>query len=427
MQKAPMTIFADVNLARDPRRDAPLAPVCAVYTHIMSLALPTGVKPRRLPRRARACLGVVMMAALGCAFASASAAPPARALDKGLCEPRLDDPSAGAAARGALIQEIGPGLHARWVRLVADWSRLEPQRGAYVPAEVQRLDDLVDGLHARGVKVMFTTCSLPAWASDQYWWAHPPAGFPEGYQPFYPIRDDALTDYARLGEFLAKHFRGRVQALECWNEPNLWPFLYPQRTPTDGYFAARVYLRMLKAFHAGVTRAGTGVRVVAGATAPVGLNDRMRTSPQRFARFLKRQHAGRYFDVYSHHPYTPGGSFLLRPDQPPNDPTTTVTLYNLGTLLRLFPGKPFYLTEYGYGTRYSQGLGLTVTRKQQAAYLRRAYALARSYKQVRMLLWFLLYDLRPSGQPAEMGWYTGLRDAAGGRKPAWYAFRAVRP
>ena len=44
---------------------------------------------------------------------------------------------------------------------------------------------------------------------------------------------------------------GKAQALEAWNEPNLWMFLYPQRTPDDPYFAARTYLRMLKAFHAG--------------------------------------------------------------------------------------------------------------------------------------------------------------------------------
>ena len=47
---------------------------------------------------------------------------------------------------------------------------------------------------------------------------------------------------------------------------------------------------------------------------PSGLDDIYRTSPQRFARFLQRAHAGRYFDVYSHHPYTPGGSIYAAPD-----------------------------------------------------------------------------------------------------------------
>jgi hypothetical protein len=157
---------------------------------------------------------------------------------------------------------------------------------------------------------------------------------------------------------------------------------------------------MLKAFHAGVARAHTGVRVVAGSTAPIGLNDTLRTSPQRFARFLRRAGAARYFDVYSHHPYTPGGSIYTAPDQPPNDQSITVTLYNLRTLLRLFPKKPFYLTEYGYNTQPTQGFGgFAVTEKEQARYLTTAYKYAGRYSQVKLLVWLLLRDVRPSVAP----------------------------
>ena len=182
---------------------------------------------------------------------------------------------------------------------------------------------------------------------------------------------------------------------------------------------------MLKAFHAGVQRARTGVRVIAGATAPVGLNDIYRTSPQRFARFLQRNHAGRYFDVYSHHPYTPGGSLYPAPGQPPNDPSTTVTLGNLRTLLRLFPRKPFYLTEYGYATRPCVALGgFAVSEAEQARYLRQAYRVAASYRQVKLVVWFLLRDQAPPGDP-ETGVYSGLRRANGERKPSWYSFRRL--
>ena len=239
--------------------------------------------------------------------------PPARAaVSKGLIDVQLEAEPAESTARAGMIREIDRGLGARWVRVVVDWSRLEPTRGAYAPAELARLDALVGDLHAAGVKVILTTCYLPGWATDRYWWSHPPGGYAQGPQVFYPIRDGALKDYRDLAEFLARRYKGKAQALECWNEPNLWPYIYPQRTANDPYFAARVYLRMLKAFHAGVARAHTGVRVVAGATAPVGLDDSYRTSPQRFARFLSRAHAGRYFDVYSHHPYTPGGVDLHR-------------------------------------------------------------------------------------------------------------------
>ena len=60
---------------------------------------------------------VMVLAILACTFASAVQAPPARALDKGLIEPRLEGAGADAAMRKELIQEMGTRLGARWTRL----------------------------------------------------------------------------------------------------------------------------------------------------------------------------------------------------------------------------------------------------------------------------------------------------------------------
>jgi hypothetical protein len=110
----------------------------------------------------------------------------------------------------------------------------------------------------------------------------------------------------------------------------------------------------------------------------------------------------------------------------PNDTSTTVTLANLGALLRIFPTKPFYLTEYGYNTRRSLDFGgFAVTESEQARYLRQAYALAGSHKQVKALFWFLITDTQPAVGPADGGVYTGLRRADGSKKPSWHAFRAL--
>jgi hypothetical protein len=351
---------------------------------------------------------------------------PARAsLAKGIVDAALEVQPAASTASPGMIREIDRGLGAKWVRLAVHWSIVEPRRGSYSTAELERLDALVDGLHDAGLKVMLTLDSAPTWAQDSSLWQRPPAGLPKGPHGFYAVREGALDDFGRLGASLARRYAGRVQALECWNEPNLWTFLYPQRVDGDPDFGARVYLRMLRAFHTGVHRAGAGMRVIAGATAPVGLNDVYRTSPQRFARFLRRAGAGRLFDVYSHHPYTPGGSMYTAPGQPPNDPSTTVTLFNLRTLLRIFPRKHFYLTEYGYSTRSSAAFGgFTVTEEVQARYLRDAYRAAASYGQVKLLVWFLLRDQDPRDGPGT-GVYSGLRRTNGERKPAWYAFRRL--
>jgi hypothetical protein len=377
----------------------------------------------RGPRIAVAVLAIATRAAL---LATAGAAPPAAAgVAKGIVDAELEAQPAESTASPGLIREIDRGLGAQWIRLAVYWAALEPKPGYYAPAELARLDALIAGLHAAGLKIILTTTSTPVWAQDSSLWQHPPAGHASGPQPFYAMRTGALDEYGELGEFLARRYQSRVQALECWNEPNLWCYLYPQRTAGDAYYGARVYLRMLRAFHAGVHRARTGVHVIAGATSPVGLNDVYRTSPQRFARFLQRSHAGRNFDVYSHHPYTPGGSIYPAPGQPPNDPSTAVTLGNLRTLLRLFPSKPFYLTEYGYATRPCLALGgFAVSETDQSRYLRQAYRVAARYPQVRVMLWFLLRDQAPEGDP-ETGVYSGLRRANGERKPAWYSFRRL--
>ncbi len=214
---------------------------------------------------------------------------------------------------------------------------------------------------------------------------------------------------------LTQRLGALVNRWECWNEPNLWPYIWPQRTDDDPYFAVRRYVAMLKAFTKGVKAVDPDDRVVAGSTGPVGNNDIYRTSPQRFASTMKNMGAADHFDIYSHHPYTPGGSVNIRPDQPPNNLLTTVTLYNLGQLLRLYPGKNFYLTEYGYNTEPCIEFGgFAVTLVQQARFLRIAYAYAGRYPQVQNLFWYLVQDVNEI--------YTGLRKTTGWHKQSWFVF-----
>ena len=258
---------------------------------------------------------------------------------------------------------------------------------------------------------------LPEWAQD-----HSYGGFSGAA---LPIRDDALDDFGRLGEFLAAHFSGRVRALECWNEPNLWTFLYPQRTADDAYFAPRLYLRMLKAFHAGVQRGDPDMVVVAGATAPLGPNDRNRTSPQRFARFLADHGAAAYFDVYSHHPYTPGGSLhILSPRLRPATPPPRSACRICRRCCASSPASPSTSpsTPTAHATPYM--FGLTVTPTLQADYLRRAYAYVKRYKQVKLLMWYpdAGHGARNRTSAGVRRTTRALRKVDGDRKLSWFAF-----
>jgi hypothetical protein len=328
-----------------------------------------------------------------------------------------------------ILHELADRLHVQVVRIACNWRRLEPQQGTYDVAYLSQLSTAVRRARGVGLRVMVIVCSCPRWASDAAFWNDPPGGYSPGYQPFYPVDRDALDDWGATACLLATTLRGDVDWWECWCEPNMWSYLYPQRTPSDSRFAARRYTLLLKRFRAGIKRGDPGAKVLGGVTSPVGANDALRTSPQRFARQLRSFGAQRYMDGYSHHPYTPGPRVPMPgPEAWPRFPRYTVSLGNIRVLLRIFPGLPFYLSEYGYTTHPSAPFGgAAVSERRQAAYLRRAYRFADRFPQIRMLTWYLRQDVSPSGQVTdENGFYFGLSDIHGARKPSWYAYAALR-
>jgi hypothetical protein len=185
---------------------------------------------------------------------------------------------------------------------------------------------------------------------------------------------------------------------------------------------------MLQRFYRAVNRADPAAKVLGGVTSPFGMNDKMRTAPQRFAANLKALGAAKWWDGYSHHPYMPAGSNPMPgPRTKPNFPQYTVALANISTLLRIFPSEPFYLTEYGYPTKKSPAWGPGhVSEKSQAQYLTTAYRFAAGFKQVKMLTWFLWKDLY-TGMADNMGnAFFGLKRPNGTKKPSWTAFSKLR-
>jgi hypothetical protein len=340
-----------------------------------------------------------------------------------------------------MVAEMGQDrLRARWTRVMVHWAAMQPEEpgtpyaadangDGYSDAYVTQLTAVVDQLSAAGIQVVLTPLDTPKWASDREWWERPPGGYEKGkYYPFYAPDMKNVTvegQFGALGEFLAARFEGKVKYFECWNEPNQGFYLYPQVPVSATSGGAATYLKMLVAWYKGVKKGSSSALVIGGATAPRGRGDVVSTPPQAFARYLKEHGAAKYMDAYSHHPYTPGGSTRIEPGQLPNNPARCVTLGNLGQLTKLFPTMPFYLTEFGYNTQYCRWFGVTVSKADQARYLREAYSYVRRYRQVKALMWFLVDDWNPTGSPTDKageGVYMGVRTYTGVRKPSWYAF-----
>jgi hypothetical protein len=331
---------------------------------------------------------------------------------------------------------VTPGLHASWTRVLVYWDGLQPAApgpsgATYNDAYVAELKMIVDKLSAAHVNVIVTPTSVPRWASDRRLWASPPTGFPPSYGPWFaidPRNAQVVAAFQGMTAYLAQQV-GPLGAtrFEVWNEPNLSRSLYPQRRGTHGDYGLRVYDAMLRACWNGVKSVDWSYTVIAGATSPAGNNSTGSTSPISWARYLKKHGMARYFDAYSHHPYTLSGSLRPAPGQQPDDPRHMVTLANLNVLLKVFPTKPFYLTEYGYATGHNLYFGYQVSRALQASYLKKAFAMAASHKQVKALIWYAMRDWAPDPRrPGPDGVYTGLMTLHGGLKPSWRAFARLR-
>ncbi len=100
-----------------------------------------------------------------------------------------------------------------------------------------------------------------------------------------------------------------------------------------------------------------------------------------------------------------------------------ITLARINVLIRLltrlYGHKPVWITEYGYQTK-PPDRHFGVTWKQQAQYLKKAFAIARKNRRITLMTWFLLRDERRLD-----GWQSGLETASGRKKPAYAAFRRL--
>jgi spore germination protein YaaH len=155
------------------------------------------------------------------------------------------DPRGNKAANIGHIQNLG--FH--WVKLQMPWKDVEPSPGNY---QWGTWDDVIGAYSGAGIKVMLSIPKAPDWAR--------PAGDDRSVEG--PPAD--YNTFARfLGE-VTQRYKGRVQAIEVWNEQNLWYEGGGSPMPPANYVA------MLSAAYQGIKAADPNMIVVSGAPTPAG-------------------------------------------------------------------------------------------------------------------------------------------------------------
>lgn len=157
--------------------------------------------------------------------------------------------SAGdASANIGHIRTLGFG----WMKIQVSWKDIEPNQGDF---RWDRLDPVINAYSAGGVKVLLSVVNAPNWArppNDNHSVEGPPA------------------DYATLANFLSElchRYKGKVQAIEVWNEQNLFYRGGGQPIPPTNYVA------MLSAAYQVIKLVDPSIIVISGAPTPTGLNN----------------------------------------------------------------------------------------------------------------------------------------------------------
>ena len=280
-----------------------------------------------------------------------------------------------------LARDAGLG----WVRQQIHWSDQEGPAGNYAWGE---LDGIVDSVNAYGLKLLISITSAPS-----FYTANGNNGLPQDPQ--------ALGNFVAA---LADHYRGRVHAIEIWNEQNLAYENGGQVTEAD----AGHYVELLKVAYTRIKEVDPSIFVVAGPPASTAVNSPgVALSDEAYFRAMYAYQDGvirNYFDIQAVHP---GGSAnppdTLWPDNPSHADgwTTDRTFYfrrveDIRKLMEEYgmADHQIWITEYGWATQNNTPgfeFGNQVSYEQQAEYIVGAMRLTKEkYPWVgNMILWNL--------------------------------------
>ncbi|MFN8535260.1 MAG: cellulase family glycosylhydrolase [Dehalococcoidia bacterium] len=139
-----------------------------------------------------------------------------------------------------------------WVKFQIRWENLENAKGQINWGDIDRW---VNG--AGGLKVMLSVVTAPAWSRPK------DTDFGVPGPPTNP------QDFADFVSAIAARHKGRVHAIEIWNEQNLW-YEWGGR---GRKLSAKQYVDMLKVSYAAIKKVNPDVVVISGAPTPTGHSD----------------------------------------------------------------------------------------------------------------------------------------------------------
>jgi hypothetical protein len=189
-----------------------------------------------------------------------------------------------------LIKDMG----FRWVKQVFAWSDIEgAKKGHY---NWTQADAVVQHAQDYGIKLLARLDRAPAWTGAQ-----PPNGPPDNYEDF--------------GDFcfaMASRYRGRIQAYQIWNEPNLareWGGQPPN---------PEAYVRLLAIAYQRIKEADPNAIVISAGLTPTGTSSAEATPDTAYLEKMYQAGFQQYVDVVGLH----AAGFKAPPEVSPEEAAT---------------------------------------------------------------------------------------------------------
>jgi hypothetical protein len=309
-----------------------------------------------------------------------------------------------------------------WIRQQVHWSDQEGPPGRYAWGE---LDAVVNAVHNAGLNLLLSVVSSP-----RFYTANGRHGMPKNPE--------------KLGNFvaaLARHYQGKVQAIEIWNEQNL-AVENGGRVSVDD---AGHYVELLKVAYTRIKEVDPGIFVIAGPPSSTGVTKAaIAVDDMTYYEAMYSYDGGiirDYFDAQAVHP---GGAANPPDTLWPDDPsvadgwTDHPTFYfrhveNVRALMESYGlgDHQIWITEFGWATRNNTRgfeFGNQVTLEEQADYI--VGAMRRTHEQYpwagAIILWNLNFAIlrARSGQPRHEQASFGILNADGSPRPAFLAIQS---
>lgn len=196
-----------------------------------------------------------------------------------------------------LINQAG----VKWIKQVFAWNEIEFRKGYFTDDKNkkpgwQKFDEIVDLATKYNIKIVARIDQTPAWAN--------PAGGQPGGRPAN------LKDYSDFLREFVKHYKGKVQYVSVWNEPNLNREWIPGQ-PVD----AKGYVEMLKMGYEAIKETDPSVKVMAAPLAiTLETNPSIALNELTYLDQMYQAGAKQYFDIMPANAY----GLEFAPEDAPN-------------------------------------------------------------------------------------------------------------